>query len=296
MNAHIIDGKAQADSLAAKIVAAVASFQAKSDRLPGLAVVLVGRDPASEIYVRSKLHKTAELGMLSFEHILPENTKQCDLLRLVQELNANDAVDGILIQLPLPTHLDESAVLSAIDLNKDVDGLHPENAGRLLAGVSSLVSCTPLGCLMLLQAHLGELVWTLMRMHVVGRSILVGKPMASLLLRANCTVTIAHSRTRDLSAKVRQADIVVAAVGQPEMIKGDWIKPGATVIDVGTTRIERSGKNKLVGDVEFEAAAKTAGAITPVPGGVGPMTIMTLMHNALMAAHQRNGMAAPKLW
>jgi methylenetetrahydrofolate dehydrogenase (NADP+)/methenyltetrahydrofolate cyclohydrolase len=294
MNAHIIDGKAQADSLAAKIVTAVASFKAKSDRLPGLAVVLVGNDPASEIYVRSKLRKTTELGMLSFEHVLSANTTQRDLLRLVQDLNANDAVDGILIQLPLPAHLDESAVLSAIDPNKDVDGLHPENAGRLLAGNCSLVSCTPLGCLMLLQKHLGDLSG--FDAIVVGRSVLVGKPMASLLLRANCTVTIAHSRTRDLPAKVRQADIVVAAVGQPEMIKGDWIKPGATVIDVGTTRIERSGKNKLVGDVEFEAAAKTAGAITPVPGGVGPMTIMTLMHNALMAAYQRNRMAAPQLW
>ena len=293
MSAKIIDGKAYANGLASKIAAAVPSFNTATGRLPGLAVVLVGSDPASEIYVRSKVLKTRELGMRSFEHILPSDTKQEDLLRLVADLNTDDAVDGILVQLPLPKHLDENAVVSAIDPSKDVDGLHPENAGRLTAGLSGLISCTPLGCLMLLQAQLGDLSG--LDAIVVGRSILVGKPMAALLLRANCTVTIAHSRTRNLPEKVRQADIVVAAVGQAEMIKGDWIKPGATVIDVGTTRVERGGKKKLVGDVEFEAAMQTAAAITPVPGGVGPMTIMTLMHNTVVAAHRRSRLAVPQL-
>ncbi len=294
MSATIIDGKAHAASLAGKIGAAIAPFDVAAGRKPGLAVVLVGADPASAIYVRSKLLKTRELGMRSFEHILPDDTAQDELLRLIAALNADDAVDGILVQLPLPQHLDDTAVIAAIDPAKDVDGLHPENAGRLAAGLPGLISCTPLGCLMLLQAQLGDLSG--LDAIVVGRSILVGKPMAQLLLRANCTVTMAHSRTRDLPAKVAQADIVVAAVGQAEMIKGDWIKSGATVIDVGTTRVERGGRQKLVGDVEFEAARLRAAAITPVPGGVGPMTIMTLMHNTMVAAHRRNRLAMPQLW
>lgn len=294
MRANIIDGKAYADGLAARITAALPAFTEKSGRAPGLAVVLVGRDPASEIYVRSKGRKTRELGMASFEHILPEETRQGEILRLVEELNADNAVDGILVQLPLPAHIDELAVIHAIDPDKDVDGLHPENAGRLAAGHPGLVSCTPLGCLMLLRDQLGNL--TGLDAIVIGRSILVGKPMGQLLLGANCTVTMAHSRTRNLADKVRQADIVVAAAGQAGMIKGDWIKPGATVIDVGTTRAVLDGKKRLLGDVDFAAALERAGAITPVPGGVGPMTIMTLMHNTILAAYNREGLPRLRLW
>ena len=290
---RIIDGKAFAEGLGAKISQSIPHFAEQAGRRPGLAVVLVGTDPASEIYVRSKGKMARKLGMESFEHVLDAATSQKELLALVARLNADDAVDGILVQLPLPGHLDSLAVVSAIDPAKDVDGLHPVSAGLLASGLPGLVSCTPLGCLMLLESVLGSLSG--LDAIVVGRSILVGKPMAQLLLARNCTVTVAHSRTRDLATKVAQADVVVAAAGQAEMIKGDWIKPGATVIDVGTSRIVRGGRKMLVGDVEFASAVQTAGAITPVPGGVGPMTIMTLMHNTLLAAHRRNRLTDPAL-
>jgi len=294
VSAKIINGKAFAESLSQRLVPAISAFQTETGRVPGLAVVLVGNDPASEIYVRNKGRKALELGMESFQHILPENTTQDHLLALVSELNANDAVDGILVQLPLPEHIDELTVISAVDSSKDVDGLHVVSVGRLVAGLPGMTSCTPLGCLMLLKDQIGDLAG--LDAIVIGRSILVGQPMGQLLLGANCTVTIAHSRTRNLADKVRQADIVVAAAGQAEMIKGDWIKPGATVIDVGTTRVIRDGKKRLLGDVDFASASQVAGAITPVPGGVGPMTIMTLMHNTLIAAHFREDLPAPQLW
>ncbi|MBV8061370.1 MAG: bifunctional methylenetetrahydrofolate dehydrogenase/methenyltetrahydrofolate cyclohydrolase FolD [Alphaproteobacteria bacterium] len=294
VSAKIIDGKAYAEGLATKIQTQVVAFKAQSGRVPGLAVVLVGQDPASEIYVRSKVKKTTELGMKSFEHVLPDTATQEELLRVVAELNANNEIDGILVQMPLPKQIDELTVISAISPAKDVDGLHPENAGRLVAGLPCFVSCTPLGCLMLLKDQLGDL--TGMNAIVIGRSLLVGKPMAQLLLNENCTVTMAHSRTRDLADKVRQADIVVAAVGKAEMVKAAWVKPGATVIDVGTTRVVVDGKKKLVGDVDFAAVQAVAGALTPVPGGVGPMTIMTLMHNTVIAAYRRQGLPVPKMF
>lgn len=293
MTSRIIDGKVHASTLGEKISASLPAFRAKTGRAPGLAVVLVGHDPASEVYVAAKGRMARQLGMESFEFKLAETTSQQDLLDLIARLNADDRVDGILVQLPLPGHLDTLAVISAIDPDKDVDGLHLVNAGRLASGLPGLVSCTPLGCLLMLKAELGQLAGK--DAIVVGRSILVGKPMAQLLLAENCTVTIAHSRTHDLPAKVRAADIVVAAVGQPEMIRGAWIKPGATVIDVGINRIERDGRKRLVGDVEFAAAAHSAGAITPVPGGVGPMTIMSLMYNAARAAHMRKELPPPEL-
>ncbi|WP_304615723.1 bifunctional methylenetetrahydrofolate dehydrogenase/methenyltetrahydrofolate cyclohydrolase FolD [Paracoccus sp. (in: a-proteobacteria)] len=291
--AAIIDGRAFADTLGERIARQVGDFAAQTGRAPGLAVVLVGTDPASEIYVRSKGRMARKLGMESFEHVLPASVSQAELMALVARLNADEAVDGILVQLPLPGDLDSLAVIEAIDPSKDVDGLHPVNAGYLASGLPGLVSCTPLGCLMLLQDSLGDLSG--LDAIVVGRSILVGKPMAQLLLGANCTVTMAHSRTRDLAAKVGRADIVVAAVGSAEMIRGEWIKPGATVIDVGTSRVIRDGRTCLVGDVDFAGASQRARAITPVPGGVGPMTIMTLMHNTLIAAYRRTGLSAPKI-
>ena len=294
MRARIIDGKAYAAGLGERIADAVTELTADAGRPPGLAVVLVGNDPASGVYVRSKGRMARQVGMASFEHVLPEEATQAELMQLIAELNADDAVDGILVQLPLPSHLDSLAVISAIDPAKDVDGLHPINAGRLASGLPGLVSCTPLGCLMLLRSVLGSLAG--LDAIVVGRSILVGKPMVQLLLAENCTVTVAHSRTRDLAAKVGRADIVVAAVGQAEMIRGDWIKPGATVIDVGTSRVVRDGKTTLVGDVEFAIASRHAGAITPVPGGVGPMTIMSVIHNTLVAAALRRGLPVPRLW
>ena len=294
MSAKIIDGKAFAASLSRRMGPAITAFQSATGRVPGLAVVLVGDDPASEIYVRNKGRKAVELGMESFQHILPANTTQDHLLDLVAELNANEAVDGILVQLPLPREIDELAVIAALDPGKDVDGLHVVSAGRLMAGCPGMTSCTPLGCLMLLKDQIGDLSG--LDAIVIGRSILVGKPMAQLLLGANCTVTITHSRTRTLADKVRQADIVVAAAGQAELIKGDWIKPGATVIDVGTTRVMRDCKPKLLGDVDFASASLVAGAITPVPGGVGPMTITTLMYNTLVAAYLREALPAPRLW
>lgn len=294
MTGKIIDGKAYAEGLGARIANSVAAFTAEVGRAPGLAVVLVGTDAASEVYVRSKGRMARKLGMESLEHVLPEDTTQDEILALVARLNADETVDGILVQLPLPRHLDSLAVVEAIDPAKDVDGLHPVNAGYLASGLPGLISCTPLGCLMLLKSSLGDLSG--LDAIVVGRSILVGKPMVQLLLAENCSVTVTHSRSRDLAEKVRQADIVVAAVDAAEMIRGDWIKPGATVIDVGTSRVIRNGEKRLVGDVEFAGAAERARAITPVPGGVGPMTIMCLMHNTMLAAFRRAGRTAPQLW
>ncbi len=293
--ATTIDGKAFAAGLRAKIAAAVPAFQAAAGRKPGLAVILVGDDPASRVYVANKAKQTAEVGMISFEHRLPADTAQDELIALVRKLNADDTVDGILVQLPLPKHLGEMAVVSAIDPDKDVDGLHVVSAGRLASGLPGLVSCTPLGCMMLIRDVLGDDL-SGKNAVVIGRSILVGKPVAQLLLAANCTVTIAHSRTQDLADVVRSADIVVAAVGRPEMVKAEWIKPGACVIDVGINRVpaETEGKTRLVGDVDYSAASKVAGSITPVPGGVGPMTIACLLHNTLQAAHRRCGLPEAK--
>ena len=295
--ARLIDGKAFAQALRGRIAPGVAAFAGQTGRAPGLAVVLVGDDPASRVYVANKGRQTVEVGMASFEHRLPADTSQADLIALVQTLNADPAVDGILCQLPLPGHLDELAVIAAIDPDKDVDGLHVVSAGRLASGLPGLVSCTPLGCMMLIRDVLGDDL-SGKNAVVIGRSILVGKPVAQLLLAANCTVTIAHSRTRDLPSVVRGADIVVAAVGRAEMVKADWIKPGATVIDVGINRIpapeKGEGKTRLVGDVAFADCAAVAGAITPVPGGVGPMTIACLLYNTLLAAHRRAGLAEPE--
>jgi methylenetetrahydrofolate dehydrogenase (NADP+)/methenyltetrahydrofolate cyclohydrolase len=292
VTAEIIDGKAFAAGLRARVAAAIPAFAKAAGRKPGLAVVLVGEDPASQVYVRNKGKATVEAGMASFEHKLPDSVGQAELIALVERLNADQAVDGILVQLPLPRGIDDKAVIAAIDPAKDVDGFHVANAGRLAVGEDALVPCTPLGCLMLLKDRIGDLSG--LEAVVVGRSNIVGKPMAQLLLRENCTVTVAHSRTRDLPEVVRRGDIVVAAVGQPQMIRGSWLKPGATVIDVGINRIQiGGGKTRLVGDVEFESAAETAGAITPVPGGVGPMTIAVLLRNTLVAAHARAGLPAP---
>ncbi len=285
MSATIIDGKAFAARLRVRIARGVSDFRAQSGRAPGLAVVLVGEDPASSVYVRSKGKATREAGMESVEHRLPADVSADALLALVADLNADPAIDGILVQLPLPAHIDSQAVISAIDPDKDVDGFHPINAGRLATGLPGFVPCTPLGCVMLLKSihpHLAGL-----EAVVVGRSNIVGKPMAQLLLAESCTVTIVHSRTRDAFAHVRAADIVVAAVGIPQMITGDWIKPGATVIDVGINRTDAG----LVGDVDFASASQVAGAITPVPGGVGPMTIACLLRNTLVSAARRENVA-----
>jgi methylenetetrahydrofolate dehydrogenase (NADP+)/methenyltetrahydrofolate cyclohydrolase len=293
MTARLIDGKAFAASLRSRVAEAAARFAAGQGRPPGLAVVLVGEHPPSAAYVRSKAKATVEAGMESFEHRLAADVSQGQLMALVDELNADPTVDGILVQLPLPPHVDELAVLLRIDPDKDVDGFHPMNAGRLAIGLDALVPCTPLGCLMLLQHELGNLAG--LDAIVVGRSNIVGKPMAQLLIQASCTVTVAHSRTRDLAAAVRRSDIVVAAVGRPELIRGDWLKPGATVIDVGQERVEQpDGTRKLLGDVAFDEALQVAGAITPVPGGVGPMTIACLLRNTVVAAHRRAGTADPE--
>lgn len=292
MTAERIDGKAFALSLREKVGAIAANFAVSTGRKAGLAVVLVGDDPASQVYVRSKGKATVAANMASFEHRLPEDTTQADLLALIDTLNADAAVDGILVQLPLPDHLDEQAVVERIIPDKDVDGLTPTSTGRLALGLPGLVPCTPLGSLMLLKDRLGDLSG--MNAVVIGRSILVGKPMAQLLLDANVTVTIAHSRTKDLPEVVRRADIVVAAVGRAEMIGKDWIKPGAIVIDVGINRLapaEGETKGRLVGDVAFDAASEVAAAITPVPGGVGPMTIAVLLRNTVVAAHRNAGIA-----
>ena len=293
MTAKRIDGKAAALAIRERVGAHVAAFQRQAGRPPGLATVLVGEDPASAVYVRSKNRATAEAGMASFAHNLPVTTSEDELLQLVLDLNADERVDGILVQLPLPNQIDAARVIATIDPSKDVDGFHAMNAGRLATGLDALVPCTPLGCLHLLRQELGSLAG--LEAVVVGRSNIVGKPMALLLLGDHATVTIAHSRTRDLPAVVRRADVVVAAVGRPEMIRGDWIKPGATVIDVGINRIPTDdGKGRLVGDVAYDEAAEVAAAITPVPGGVGPMTIAMLMRNTLVAAHRRAGLADPE--
>jgi len=293
MTAKRIDGKAAALAIRERVAAHVSAFEAKAGRSPGLATVLVGEDPASAVYVRSKNRATAEAGMASFAHNLPDTTSEDELLQLVLDLNADERVDGILVQLPLPNQIDAARVIATIDPSKDVDGFHAVNAGRLATGLDALVPCTPLGCLHLLRSELGSLAG--MEAVVIGRSNIVGKPMALLLLGDHATVTVAHSRTRDLPAVVRRADIVVAAVGRAEMVRGDWIKPGATVIDVGINRIPTDdGKGRLVGDVAYAEAAEVAGAITPVPGGVGPMTIAMLMRNTLVAAHRRTGLADPE--
>ena len=291
MSAERIDGKAYALGLRGRIATLAADFTARTGRKAGLAVVLVGEDAASQVYVRSKGKATVEAGMASFEHRLPADAGEAELLALIGALNADPAVDGILVQLPLPAHLDEQTVISTISPDKDVDGFHVTNAGRLAVGQPGFVPCTPLGCVMLLKDRLGSLSG--MDAVVIGRSNIVGKPMAQLLLAESCTVTIAHSRTRDLADVVRRADIVVAAVGRPEMVRGDWIKPGAVVIDVGINRVAGAepGKTRLVGDVAFAEAAQVASAITPVPGGVGPMTIAVLLRNALVAAYRRAGLA-----
>ena len=291
MTAKVIDGKAFAARVRAQVAEAVVGLKAKG-YTPGLAVVLVGEDPASKIYVRNKHAATVEVGMNSYEHRLDAATSQADLLALIGRLNGDPAVHGILVQLPLPAHLDSTVVSNAIDPAKDVDGFHILNAGLLATGQKSVVPCTPLGCLMLLREHLGSLSG--LNAVVVGRSNIVGKPTAQLLLRESCTVTIAHSRTRDLAAVCRGADILVAAVGRPEMITGDFIKPGATVIDVGINRTFRDGKSRLVGDVHYASAAIVAGAITPVPGGVGPMTIACLLANTLVACCRAHGLNEPE--
>jgi methylenetetrahydrofolate dehydrogenase (NADP+)/methenyltetrahydrofolate cyclohydrolase len=291
----IIDGKAFAAALRGRIAQQAARFEQAAGRKAGLAVVLVGEDPASQVYVKSKGKQTLEAGMASFEHRLPADAGQGELLDLIAALNADGAVDGILVQLPLPAHMDEAEVIAAIAPDKDVDGFTVANAGRLAVGLDGFVPCTPLGCVMLLKDQLGSLSG--LDAVVIGRSNIVGKPMAQLLLQESCTVTIAHSRTRDLPEVVRRADIVVAAVGRPEMVKGDWIKPGACVIDVGINRLppaEGETRGRLVGDVDFAGAAEVAGAITPVPGGVGPMTIAVLLRNALVAAHRNAGIALDK--
>ena len=284
----IINGKAFAAELRGRVATAVSHLESSHGLIPGLAVVLVGEDPASEVYVRNKGKQTVEVGMASFKHRLSDQTTERELLVLIDQLNSDPTVHGILVQLPLPAQINTHAVINAIDPDKDVDGFHLINVGRLTTGESGLVPCTPLGCMMLLRAYAGDLSGQ--NAVIVGRSNIVGKPMAALLLAAHCTVTVAHSRTKDLTDVCRQADILIAAVGRAEMIQGDWIKPGATVIDVGINRIDgENGKKRLVGDVEFASARAVAGAITPVPGGVGPMTIACLLRNTVQAACAVNG-------
>jgi methylenetetrahydrofolate dehydrogenase (NADP+)/methenyltetrahydrofolate cyclohydrolase len=294
MAAQLIDGKIYAERLRTQVAGEVAQLKADYGIQPGLAVVLVGEDPASEIYVRSKGEHSLAVGMHSVTHRLPADTAQHDLLRLVGELNSDPLIHGILVQLPLPQHLDERAVLAAISPDKDVDGLHVVNAGRLASGIPALIPCTPLGCMILLKETVGDL--TGKRAVVVGRSVLVGRPIAQLLLQADCTVTIAHSRTQDLPAVCREADILVAAVGRPRMIRGDWIKPGAAVIDVGINRVPfddpvkaAAGRTKVVGDVNFKEAMEVAGWVTPAPGGVGVMTVACLLQNTVTAARRQAG-------
>ncbi len=295
MTATIIDGKAFAARVRGQVAEHVARLKADHGLTPGLAVVLVGEDPASQVYVRSKGKMTVEVGMNSYEHRLEADTSEADLLALIQKLNDDPQVNGILVQLPLPDHLDEDLVINSIAPEKDVDGFHISNVGLLGTGQKSMVPCTPLGCLMMLRDHHGSLSG--MDAVVIGRSNIVGKPMAQLLLGDSCTVTIAHSRTKDLPGVVRRADIVVAAVGRAQMVPGDWIKPGATVIDVGINRIDApergEGKTRLVGDVDYDSCAAVAGAITPVPGGVGPMTIACLLANTLTATCRKNGLDEP---
>lgn len=295
MTAERIDGKAFAALLRERVGALAGQFSNKTGRKAGLAVVLVGEDPASQVYVRSKHKATVAAGMESFEHRLPADTTDSDLLALVEQLNKDDAVDGILVQLPLPDHLDEQTVIASISPDKDVDGFHVTNAGRLAVGQRGFVPCTPLGCMMLLTDRLGDLSG--LEAVVIGRSNIVGKPMAQLLLDANATVTIAHSRTKDLPSVVKRADIVVAAVGRAEMVKAEWLKDGATVVDVGINRLppaEGEEKGRLVGDVDYAGAQGVASAITPVPGGVGPMTIAVLLRNTLVAAYRNAGLEVPE--
>ena len=289
----LIDGKKFADSLCNKISKEVSKLKEKNVT-PGLAVIRVGEDPASTVYINMKAKKTKEVGMHSVTKILDEKISQGDLLNIVEELNIDESINGILVQLPLPKQINEDSVTNSINPDKDVDGFHAINTGRLWSSIDSLVPCTPLGCKMLLLNELKDL--TGKKAIIVGRSNIVGKPMAALLIAESCTVTVAHSKTKNLQDEVKKNDIVVAAVGVPEMIKGSWIKPGATVIDVGINRIEKDGKKKLVGDVEFSEAAKVAGAITPVPGGVGPMTIACLLHNTLVATCRKNNLEIPKFF
>jgi len=291
--AKLIDGKKFAENLCKKIAEEVKKLKNKNIT-PGLAVARVGEDPASTVYINMKAKKTEEVGMHSVTKILDENTSQDNLLKIVEELNNDDSINGILVQLPLPKQINSDSVINTISPDKDVDGFHAINTGRLWTNINSLIPCTPLGCKMLLLDELKDL--TGKKAIIVGRSNIVGKPMASLLIGENCTVTIAHSKTQDLEGEVKKNDIVVAAVGVPEMVKGSWIKPGATVIDVGINRIEKDGKKKLVGDVEFSEAEKVAGAITPVPGGVGPMTIACLLHNTLIATCRKNNLEIPKFF
>jgi len=289
---RLIDGKAAAAGLRARVAAAAAALLSRHRIVPGLAAVLVGADPASDIYVRSKAKATREAGLAGVEHRLPAATTEAELLALIAGLNADPAIDGILVQLPLPPQIDPQRVIEAIDPEKDVDGFHPRNVGRLWSGGSGLVPCTPYGCLLLLRQALGELAGA--EAVVIGRSNIVGKPVAALLLQQHCSVTIAHSKSRDLPAIARRADILIAAVGKPELVRGGWIKPGAAVIDVGVNRVPgEAGKSRLVGDVAFAEAQGIAGAITPVPGGVGPMTIACLLRNTLLAACRRRGIAEP---
>jgi methylenetetrahydrofolate dehydrogenase (NADP+)/methenyltetrahydrofolate cyclohydrolase len=294
MTAKIIDGKAFAEGLRTRIAKAVKELETRHGLKPGLAVVLVGEDPASKVYVANKAKQTVEVGMNSWEHRLDASTSEKELLALVDKLNKDPAVHGILVQLPLPKQIDSSKVLSTIDPAKDVDGFHVVNVGKLSTGQDALVACTPVGSVMLAKDALGQKLDGLEAV-VIGRSNIVGKPVAQLLLAENCTVTIAHSRTKDLPAVVRRADLVIAAVGRPEMVKGDWIKPGACVIDVGINRIERDGKGKLVGDCDYASCAKVAGSITPVPGGVGPMTIACLLHNTVRAACAQKSLPVPEM-
>jgi len=288
MTARVIDGKEASARLKAGVGRAVAELKSRHGLTPGLATVLVGEDPASQVYVASKQKTALELGMKSFQHDLPASTPEADLLALVRQLNADPAVNGILVQLPVPKHIDQFKVINALSPAKDVDGLHPQSAGRLVAGGDTLVPCTPMGCVMLAKEAAGDLSG--MNAVVIGRSILVGKPVALLLLNENCTVTIAHSRTKDLPSVCRGADVLVAAIGKPQFVGGDWIKPGAIVIDVGINAVPNpEGKRKLVGDVNYAEAREVAGAITPVPGGVGPMTIACLMVNTLKAACAQAG-------
>jgi len=289
----LIDGKKFANTLCNKIAKEVTKLKEK-DITPGLAVIRVGEDPASTVYINMKAKKTKEVGMHSVTKILDEKISQGDLLNIVEELNIDESINGILVQLPLPKQINEDSVTNSINPDKDVDGFHAINTGRLWSSIDSLVPCTPLGCKMLLLNELKDL--TGKKAIIVGRSNIVGKPMAALLIGESCTVTVAHSKTKNLQDEVKKNDIVVAAVGVPEMIKGSWIKPGATVIDVGINRIEKDGKKKLVGDVEFSEAAKVAGAITPVPGGVGPMTIACLLHNTLVATCRKNNLEIPKFF
>jgi methylenetetrahydrofolate dehydrogenase (NADP+) / methenyltetrahydrofolate cyclohydrolase len=292
---RLIDGKAAAAALRVRIATAAAELKARHAVVPGLAAVLVGDDPASEVYVRSKGKATREAGLVSTEHRLPATTSEPELLRLVATLNADPAIDGILVQLPLPPQIDPQRIIEAIDPAKDVDGFHPRNVGHLWSGGTALVPCTPYGCLMLLRATLGDALAGAEAV-VLGRSNIVGKPIAALLLAENCSVTIAHSKSRDLPALARRADILIAAVGRAELVRGGWIKPGATVIDVGINRVaDPGGKSRLVGDVAFAEAQGIAAAITPVPGGVGPMTIACLLRNTLVAACRRRGLATPEL-